>query len=191
MSRVILVLIVLALAVGAGVALAADPGFASLQWLGWRVDTSAAAALLLLVGISVALAALWRLIGWLATAPARRAVARESARRRQALDLLAKGYLALAAGDAAEAGRQARKLGALKGQAPGLSHLLAAQAAEARGDDGAAQLEYASLLAEPEGRAAGQRGLRRLALQRGEAAGAAEPPPAEPDAPVPPLSLDR
>ena len=193
MRLLIPILIVLALATGFGFVLADHPGRASLDWAGWRVDTSAAAVLVLLFGLSLLLAALWRLVGWLAGAPARGERARTETRRRQALETLSRGFLSLAAGDVPEAARQARRALALNGAAPELSQLLAGQAAEASGDDAGAQAAYAALLTMADGRAAGQRGLRRLALRRGEALQATpgpsvDPPPPPPD---PPLSLDR
>ena len=187
MSRLLPILIVLALAAGFGFVLADHPGRASLDWAGWRVDTSAAAVLVLVFGLSVLTAALWRLVGWLATAPSRSAKARDQSRRRAALETLTRGYLALAAGDAEAAAREARRALGQDGAAPELSQLLTGQAAEAQGDDAAAQAAYALLLNTADGRAAGQRGLRRLALRRGEAAQAGPAP--DPPEPAPPTSL--
>ena len=168
MRRLLAVLGVLAVAALFGFALAEHPGRASLDWAGWRVDTSGAALLILGLGVSLLLAAFWRLVGWLATAPARGARNRDETRRRKALDALTRGFLALAAGDVQEADRQARQATSLDGAAPALSNLLAGQAAEARGDDGAAQLAYAALLNDPDSRPAAQRALRRLALRHGD-----------------------
>lgn len=150
-----------------------DPGRASLTWLGWRLDASAAAVAAVVLTLGVALALLINAGGWVGRWPARRVTAREETRRREHLDAVSKGFLALAAGDGAEARRLGQR--AQEGLDPpgALARLLAAQAAEAEGDSDAAILAYEALLGDPQTKAAGRRGLLSIARKLGddEAAG--------------------
>lgn len=161
------ILVVLVVVVGA-LAMADDPGRASLTWLGWRIDTSAAAVVILMAVLTLLTVALWRIVLWIAEAPARGARARTEARRRQGLDLLTRGFLAAAAGDGAEARRCAARAADLASESPGLARILAAQAAEAAGDAAAAEAAYRDMLASPEMKLAGCRGLMQLAAARGD-----------------------
>ena len=171
-------LIVLAVVlVAVGFVLTGHPGQVSLDWFGWRVDTSA--ALVLVLG-ALAVLAVSALVGggrWLAGAPARSARARIEGRRIKAHALLTQSALALDAGDGPEALRLARRAQDLDAGSPTLAGLLAAHAAEAAHDDAAAQSAYAALLDTSDGQAAGRRGLERLEARR---AATAVAPPATP-----------
>ena len=165
--------VLLGFLVGALIGLAAfsfwgDPGRASVQWLGWRIDASAAAVAAVVLTAAVLLAFVINAGGWIGRVPARRASAREESRRREHLDSVSRGFLALAAGDPAQARRLALK--ARDGlDAPGaLGQLLAAQTAEAVGDTDAAVLAYEALLANPDTKAAGRRGLLAIARKLGD-----------------------
>lgn len=162
----IVFILIAAVAVGA-LALADDPGSASLTWLGWRADTSAAVAVLLALLIGLLAAVIWRTIIWIIEAPRRASRARAEARRRQANDVLARGFLAVAAGDGPEARRLSKKAAELASDAPGLVRVLAAQAAEAAGDALQAQAAYTAMLGFPEMRLAGHKGLMQIALTQG------------------------
>ena len=149
-------------------ALTGDAGHASLVWLGWRVDMSAATALILALAASLAAALAWRMLLWILDAPRRTERLRAETRRRQAGEVLGKGFLAAAAGDGSEARRLAQKAADIAPDQPGLVRVLAAQAAEAAGDTAAAQAAYAAMLGFPEMRLAGHKGLMQLALARGD-----------------------
>lgn len=168
MVRVALAVLVLAVLAATTFALAGDPGRASIDWLGWRIDMSAATALVLLAAAGLVFTALWRALLWLASAPARAARARAEARRRQAADCLSRGFLAAAAGDGSEARRLAHKAGELADEMPALVRLLTAAAADAAGDEAAMQAAYTAMLGFPEMRLAGHRGLMQLAMRRGD-----------------------
>ncbi|HEX8570034.1 MAG TPA: heme biosynthesis protein HemY, partial [Caulobacteraceae bacterium] len=58
----VLILIVAVLAAAAYAAASGDPGRASLVWLGWRVDTSALAALVLIAATALAFTLLSRFL---------------------------------------------------------------------------------------------------------------------------------
>lgn len=186
MKRVLLPILLVAVLAFLGAVVAVNPGAASLQWLGWRIDTTASLVTVLGVLASLLLAALWVFLAWLVRTPRRMRRARAEARLRQARAILDQGRLALAAGDAASALHLAQAAAALD-DGPA-SHLLAADAALALGDDAAAQGAYAHLLAIPEAQAVARRGLDRLALKRGEIVPETPPPPPSADDP---LKLDR
>jgi len=162
----IVLLLLAAVAVGA-LALADDPGRASVVWLGWRADSTAAAAVLIALAFGLAAAVVWRTILWILDAPRRAERARAEARRRQANDVLARGFLAVAGGDGSEALHLSKKAADLAADAPGLVRVLAAQAAEAAGDVAQAEAAYTAMLGFPEMRLAGHKGLMQLALAQG------------------------
>ncbi len=153
-------------------ALTGEPGHAGLVWLGWRVDMTAAAMVLLLLAAALLAMLVWRLLLWVLEAPRRAERARAETRRRQATEVVTRGFLAAAAGDGAEARRLAAKAVDLADETPGLVRLLAAQAAEAAGDVAATQAAYSAMLGFPEMRLAGHRGLMQLALAQGDRPGA-------------------
>lgn len=167
----LVVFLVLAGAV-AILALTGDPGRASIVWLGWRADMTAAAAVLI-TGLGALLATLvWRTLIWILQAPQRTERARAESRRRQASEVLTRGFLAVAAGDGSEARRLAGKAVDLAVETPGLARVLAAQAAEAAGDPAAVHAAYSAMLGFPEMRLAGHKGLMQLALAQGDRDGA-------------------
>jgi HemY protein len=160
-------LVVMAVVVMA-LAMAGDPGRASIEWLGARVGTTAAAGVIFIGLLSLIAVIVWRVVLWVVEAPRRAAAANAAARRRQAHDLLTRGFLAAAAGEGAEARRLARKASEVSEDMPLLTRVLAAQAAEAAGDAPAAQAAYVGMLAFPEMRLAGHRGLMLLAESQGD-----------------------
>jgi HemY protein len=172
MIRTAIVVLLLCVATVVAVALQGDPGVASLTWLGWRVDTTAAAGILL-IGFTALLAmVLWRAVFWLLAAPARANRAAAETRRRQGAESLARGFMAAAAGDGPEARRLAQRAADLTDETPQLVRILAAQAAEAAGDKAAARAAYGAMLGFPEMRLAAHRGLMQLALAEGDRNGA-------------------
>lgn len=148
--------------------LTGDPGHASVVWVGWRADMTAAVFALIVLGVSLFATAAWRTVLWILEAPRRAERARAEARRRQASDVLVRGFLAAAAGDGSEARRLASKAVGLADDTPGLVRLLAAQAADAAGDAAAAEAAYTAMLGFPEMRLAGHRGLMQLAAAQGD-----------------------
>lgn len=167
MIRAGILLILLAAAAVGALTLAGEPGRATVVWLGWRADATAAAAILIALSFGLLAAVVWRSLMWILDAPRRAERARTEARRRQANDVLARGFLAVAAGDGSEALRQSKKAAELAADAPALVRVLAAQAAEAAGDTAQAQAAYTAMLGFPEMRLAGHKGLMQLALSQG------------------------
>ncbi|MDO8323183.1 MAG: heme biosynthesis HemY N-terminal domain-containing protein [Phenylobacterium sp.] len=167
----IAVFLVVALAT-AILAITGEPGHASIIWLGWRADMTAAAMVLITLLVALLTMIGWRLLLWILEAPRRAERARAEDRRRQANEALTRGFLAAAAGDGSEARRLALKAADLADEAPGLVRVLAAQAAEAAGDAVAVQAAYSAMLGFPEMRLAGHRGLMAQALAQGDKAAA-------------------
>ncbi len=163
--------LVAAVAVGV-LALTGEPGRAWLEWMGWRIEMTAAAAALLTLASALLFTLLWRGVIWIVEAPRRAARARAEAKRKQALEALSRGFLAVAAGDGSEARRLAQKSAELAEDAPALVRVLAAQAAEAAGDTAAAKSAYSAMLGFPEMRLAGLRGLMQAELAEGDKAAA-------------------
>ena len=163
----LILLLVAALAIAASAAIG-QPGHASIEWLGWRLDMTAAAAVMLTVLGALVAVAFWRTVIWIAQAPSRASRSRMLARRRQGNEALTRGFLAVVAGDGAEARRCALKAADLVEDTPALVRVLAAQAAEAAGDIAAAQGAYTAMLSFPDMKLAGHRGLMQLALSQGD-----------------------
>ena len=172
MIRILLSALVLA-ALGAGaLVLTGQPGHVAIDWLGWRVDLTAAAGLVLLMLAALAATLGWQTALWIAAAPARAARARAESRRRQGAALISRGFLAARAGDGSEARRLAQKAVEFADEQPALVRILAAQAAEEAGDDAAAEAAYKAMLGFPDMRLAAQRGLMQLAQKRKDPAAA-------------------
>jgi HemY protein len=162
-------LIILAAAIAATLfGLAGEPGRATLEWLGWRVSMTAAAAVCAMLILAFLAVGLWRLGLWILETPHRNAAAQAASRRQQGTEALTRGFLAAAAGDGSQARRLARLAADLASDMPGLTRVLAAQAAEAAGDAAAAQAAYTAMLSFPEMRLAGHRGLMMTALAAGD-----------------------
>ncbi len=170
MIRIALAIFVVSLAIVAAISLQGDPGTASLTWLGWRVDATAAAGVLLIGLLALAATVFWRALVWLLEAPARAARANFETRRRLGGEALTRGFLAAAAGDGPEARRLAQKAAELSDETPQLVRLLSAQAAEAAADRAAARGAYEAMLGFPEMRLAAHRGLMQIALAGGDTA---------------------
>ncbi len=169
MIRALLAILFVAVVIGVAMALAGQTGQASLVWLGWRIDTSAAAAVVALVLAALAATLFWQAVLWFAAAPARAARTRAEARRREGAECLSRGFVAVAAGSGVDARRLAQKAAEYMDDQPVLVRILAASAAEAAGDDVAAHAAYAAMLGFPELRLAGYRGLMLIAQRKGDA----------------------
>jgi HemY protein len=168
MIRIAVALFFVSLLIVVAISLQADPGSARLTWLGWRVDATAAAAVLGIGLLALMATIFWRAVIWLVEAPARGRRARAEVRRRQGLEALTRGYLETASGNGAEARRLAQRAAELSEETPQLVRLLAARAAEAAGDRVAAEAAYNAMLGFPEMRLAAYRGLMRVARAAGD-----------------------
>ncbi len=173
MFRWLLYIVAAAALVAAAVWLADNAGTVTLQWRGWRIDTTVAVLIAAGAAVLVAAGFLHRL--WLAVVHAPRSW-RDTWRRRRrerGYEALTRGMVAIAAGDADEARRQSRRAEGLLDEPP-LTLLLAAQAAQLSGDERAAARFFATMSERPETEFLGVRGLLGQAIKRGDRAGALE-----------------
>lgn len=165
--RSLLALALLAVVAVAAAWLARHPGTVAVDWQGWRIESSAAVALLAVAAVAVAAAVLYRVWVWLRRGRRRMAAGREAERRRQGYRALSRGMVAVAAGDRDESAKLARRAEALLEEPP-LTLLLSAQAAQLNGDDTAAARYFEAMLGNPELEFLGLRGLLTGALRAGE-----------------------
>jgi len=168
MWRWIFFLIGLCLVVAGVVWFVQHPGDVTLQWQGWRLDTSVGvmiAGVLLFATVTALVYRFWR---FLRAVPGEIGAAMKERRQRKGYTALSGGMVAVAAGDAAEARRQARRAEALlSGSAP-LTRLLSAQSAQLDGDEKAAEKFFTDMLDDPDTRFLGLRGLLTQAVKAGD-----------------------
>lgn len=148
---------VTALVVGA-VWLADRPGLVTVQWEGWRADTSVPVLLAILAATVTLLTAVARTLLMLRRVPRRIAETHRTRRGHKGYLALSGGFAAIAAGDAHRALRLAKEAEA-RLKDPSLTLLLSAQAAELAGDIVSARGSYDALLERPETTLIGLRGL--------------------------------
>jgi HemY protein len=160
--------------IGAAAAWFAEyPGNVSVDWSGWRINTSIGAAVFALALLIVVSAMLYRAWAWVRGGPKRTAAARQNSRRQQGYRALTQGMVAVAAGDATEAMLLAQAAEALL-EDPPLTLLLSAQSAQLQGDEGAAEKYFRAMLGNPELEFLGLRGLLSQSLRADDNAAALE-----------------
>ena len=169
MIRTLLILIGITTLVALAIAGISDAGTASLNWLSYRVDTSAAAAVIIIGVLAFCAVTFWNIALWLSRSPQRAERARAAARRKQGDETLTRGFLSVASGDGNEARRQAAKALDLCDNIV-LVRILGAMAAEEAGDDVATKAAYSAMLNVPDLKLAGLKGLMQLAKSQGEKA---------------------
>lgn len=167
MIRAGLILLVLALVGAAAAWFAEYPGNVSVNWSGWRIDTSVGAAALALGMLVMASGLTYRIWAWLRGGPRRMAASRDIVRRQRGYKALTQGMVAVAAGDAAEALRLSKSAEALL-EDPPLTLLLSAQSAQLDGDERAAERYFRAMLSNPELEFLGLRGLLSQSLRGGD-----------------------
>ncbi len=175
MIRVLWFAFKLAVLVALAYWLAERPGEVSVDWLGYRIETSVGillAAMVLIAGLSALSYRAWR---FLRRSPRSLGHSLQAKRRKRGYKALTQGMVAVAAGEVDEATRQARRAGSLLEEPP-LTMLLSAQAAQLKGDE-AAQLKgdeaaakryFTAMMEDPETRFLGLRGLVTQALREGD-----------------------
>jgi HemY protein len=166
MRRVLFLVTLVAVTVILSVWFADHPGVVSLEWAGFRFDTSIGVLLALIILVAGAVAASYRFWRFLRRAPRNLSNARQARRRRQGYRFLSQGMVAVAAGDSAEAARLSKKADRLL-QEPALTMLLSAQAAQLDGDEDAAQHYFSAMLDQPDMAFLGVRGLLTQAIKSG------------------------
>lgn len=167
MTRGLLLLIKVLVLAGAAFWLAEQPGQVTLEWQGWRLDTTVGIFLLGTVIFGLAIAFLVWLFRAVWGAPKAFGRSRSLARREKGYRALTQGLVAVAAGDKYEAARQSRRANALLDDPP-LTMLLSAQSAQLAGDDQAASSYFKSMQDQPQAAFLGVRGLMMQAIKAGD-----------------------
>ncbi len=169
MTRILILVAAVVLAAIAASWLSGNPGHVTIEWLGWRADTSVAMLAFLIVVLASVVAAAQRFWGYLRGAPKRLLEAYRARRQRRGYEALSAGMIAAASGDASSAGRHARRAESLLEDAS-LTRLLRAQAAQLDGNDVAARRTYEEMAETPETALLGIRGLLEQAEAKGDKA---------------------
>ena len=165
MIRALWFLFIVSLGIFALVWLLDRPGSVVLDWQGYRVETSIAVMLGLVVGIAFAAAQGYRIWLFLRRAPSQMTGAWRQRRKQQGYQALTKGMVAVSAGDAEEAIRSVKRAEALLNEPP-LTMLLSAQAAQLNGDEKAAKTFFKAMAENSETEFLGIRGLLGQAVKR-------------------------
>ena len=164
----ILVYFAVVFAVAVGAAWLADrPGTVTIDWQGWRLDTSLMVAAVALLALLAATLVVWAFLRGLFRAPSlfRRYLGRR--RENKGHTALSRGLVAVGAGDARLARRYMTEARRLLPRDPA-TRFLEAQTAQLTGDSAAARTAFEAMLADPETRALGLHGLYVEAVRAGE-----------------------
>ena len=167
MIRAIWFLILIALVSSIAVLVTDNPGAVSLNWLGYKVDTSMGVLLSVILIVSICLTVVYRIWFFIRNAPNRLSKAHLDWRRNRGYKALTQGMVAVAAGDAQEARRQARKAENFLADPP-LTMLLSAQAAQLSGDEEAAGKFFKKMSERKDTKYLGIHGMLNQAIQDGD-----------------------
>jgi HemY protein len=167
MLRFLIYVVEVAVVVAIAVWLANHPGVVSLDWQGWRVETSVGILALSVFLLALAAAALFATWRWLRRRPREWSTRRRMSRQEAGLRALSDGLVAIASGDADDARKHTRRAGALLDHAP-VSLLLEAQTAQIAGDEAAARATFERMTQNSETEFLGLRGLITDALREGD-----------------------
>jgi HemY protein len=149
------------------------PGEVVLTWQGWRIATSVTVALAALAALLVAAIILWSVIRFFVLAPGNLSIFLRERRRAKGWRALSRGMIAAGAGNLSLARSSANEAQKILGHEP-LAMLLAAQAAQLDGDAARAEAEFRAMLAAPDTRLLGLRGLYLEARRRNDLLSARE-----------------
>ncbi len=169
MTRSIGYLIKVGVAVFIAVWLADRPGAVTIEWQGFRVDTTVGILALGVFLLIVAAIVTYEIWAGLRRAPRQILASRRVRRKNAGYRALTEGLVAVAAGDADEARRLSKRADVLLNDPP-LTMLLAAQTAQLAGDDKAARRYFEGMRDRKETEFLGLRGLIVQALREGDRA---------------------
>ncbi len=171
MIRIVLFLLgIIVLALGAAW-IVERPGEVVLTWQGWRIATSMTVALSVLAALLVAAILIWSVVRFFVLAPLNFSMFLRERRRAKGWQALSRGMIAAGAGNLSLARSSANEAQRILGHEP-LAMLLAAQAAQLDGDAERAEVEFRAMLAQPDTRLLGLRGLYLEARRRNDLAAA-------------------
>lgn len=158
MSRIILFLILIALAAAGAAWVADQSGTMVLSWSVWRIETSFPVFVLAMGMLVVAAVLLWTIFRGLWRTPERIRRGRRERQQARGHRAIAHGLLAIGHGDAAAARTHAEVARRLASHDP-LALLLHAQSAQLDGDREGAQRAFRAMAERPDTRLLGLRGL--------------------------------
>jgi len=167
MIRAIWFLILISLVSTIAAILTDNPGAVSLNWLGYKVETSIGVLLSGILIVSICLTIVYRIWFFIRNAPKRVSKVHLDWRRNRGYKALTQGMVAVAAGDAQEARRQARKAENFLADPP-LTMLLSAQAAQLSGDEKAAGKFFEKMSERKDTKYLGIHGMLNQAIQDGD-----------------------
>jgi HemY protein len=168
MIRVVLFLVAVGL-IALGFAWLADrPGEIAITWLGYRIETSMAVAVLALVVLLLLLMLLWSVLRGLLRSPEQVSLFFRHRRAMKGYLAISRGLIAIGAGDLRLARRSADDAARLSPGDP-LTLLLTAQSAQMTGDRPAAEHAFRAMAAREDTKLLGLHGLYIEAQRRGDA----------------------
>jgi HemY protein len=167
MVRLLLFLVLLALAATGLAWLAENPGDVALTFHGVEYDVSLMVAIAIVVGLAIAITIAWGVIRFVFRLPSLMSFAAKARRREKGYTALSGGMAAVGSGDARTATRLAAEARMHLGDAP-LTKLLRAQAAQLSGDRAGAATAFRDMLDHPQTHALGLRGLHIEARRAGD-----------------------
>lgn len=158
MLRIILFLVVIALAATGAAWLAEQPGNVVLSWNGWQAEASLAVFSMVVGGILISVLLAWAIITGVWRSPRRLARSRRERKLARARHAVTQGLLAVGHGDAAIARAHAN---AARRHSPNdpLALLLQAQAAQLDGDREGAKRAFLAMASRDDTKSLGMRGL--------------------------------
>ena len=168
MIRVLTYFAVVVLVALGTVWLADHPGTVLVTTGGREYQTSTLVALVALIGACIVVLLAWSILRFVFRIPSLLSLASDARRRQRGLKALSRGMVAIGAGDKDAASRCSIEASRYLGNEP-MALLLKAQAAQLAGDREAAERTFTEMLAHPETRALGLRGLHIEAQRRGDA----------------------
>lgn len=167
MIRVLIFLVLLAVATWGAVWLAERPGDVVVVWQGYRIETSLAAAAVAVVALAMAVMFVWSIVSTIVRLPGIFGMARRTRRKEKGFTAVTRGMVAIGAGDAASARRYSAEAERLLGKAP-LALLLKAQTAQVSEDRAGADAAFKTMIEDAETRVLGLRGLHIEARRRND-----------------------
>ncbi len=147
--------------------LADQPGDLKLRWLGYELETSLMAAVIMLAGLTLIIWITWSVLLWLLDRPGAFGGWFKSRRQRKGKQALSSGLIAVASGDGEAAQTHARTATAILGDDP-MVKLLDAQASQLRGDNVRVRQLFEEMSEQPETRLLGLRGLHTDAVRQAD-----------------------
>ena len=153
----------------AAIQIANVEGQVVIEWQDWRIVSSAAFLITVIVIFALMLALFYRAWRRLASTPSTIIGLHKKVRIKRGYQALTRGMVAVAAGDSKEARRQLKRTSVLLDEPP-LTLLLSAQTAQLNGDQGAAKQYFKMMLEREETSFLGLRGLLIQAEREGNRA---------------------